>query len=223
MRRVLLCVALALCCVPAQVCAQASEPGAALPALRDGDIVFQTLATVQSAGIIAATGVPYTHMGIVKMTDGGPVVVEAAGPVRETPWPEWRARGVGGRVMVARVAGLTPGQAAGALAAARAYYGQPYDTHFAFDNGAQYCSELVYLAFRDGAGITLGRVEALGDLAMDAPPARALLHARWAGHPACAGAQTLAECLPALEAQELVTPEAIARDARVGVLYSDYP
>ncbi len=44
---------------------------------RNGDIVFQVSRSNQSRAIQLVTGSPYSHMGIVYLRDGEPVVFEA--------------------------------------------------------------------------------------------------------------------------------------------------
>ncbi|WP_198931589.1 YiiX/YebB-like N1pC/P60 family cysteine hydrolase, partial [Rhizobium rhizosphaerae] len=126
-----------------------------LPPLKDGDLIFQTSTSNQSLAILAATASAYSHMGIVRLTESGPVVIEAAGRVRETPLAAWIARGVLRRVAVYRDPALTPEDAERVLARARTLYGRPYDIFFSFDNDAIYCSELPYLAFQ-AVGLSLG-------------------------------------------------------------------
>jgi Permuted papain-like amidase enzyme, YaeF/YiiX, C92 family len=63
-----------------------------LPAVRDGDIVFQTSGSSQSAAIQRATRSPWSHMGIVFLRDGVPFVYEAVDPVQATPLARWVAR-----------------------------------------------------------------------------------------------------------------------------------
>ncbi|UDF02895.1 YiiX/YebB-like N1pC/P60 family cysteine hydrolase [Asticcacaulis sp. AND118] len=54
-----------------------------MPDLRDGDLIFQTSRSQQSKAILVASRSLYTHMGIVKHTSSGWMVVEAVGPVKE--------------------------------------------------------------------------------------------------------------------------------------------
>ncbi len=103
---------------------------AAAPTLRDGDLVFQTSQSRQSAAILAATGRSLTHMGIIRLRDGEPYVIEAWRSVEETPLDDWIARGEGGRYRVYRVEYLAPEQAEMAIEAARGYLGWPYDPFF---------------------------------------------------------------------------------------------
>ncbi|MGL4319629.1 MAG: YiiX/YebB-like N1pC/P60 family cysteine hydrolase, partial [Paracoccaceae bacterium] len=119
-----------------------------LPELRTGDLVFQTSSSGQSAAVLAATRHPYTHMGILRMTDAGPLVVEAWSTVRETPLAAWMAQGDDGQITILRDARLSDAQAKAMVQAARSYLGQPYDIFFLFGNEAIYCSELPWLAYQ---------------------------------------------------------------------------
>src|SRR5687767_9722230 len=64
-----------------------------LPAVRDGDVIFQTSQSSQSVAIQRATHSPYSHMGIIFVRAGQPYVLEASATVRYTPLSEWIARG----------------------------------------------------------------------------------------------------------------------------------
>jgi len=101
-------------------CALFATSTHAAAALRDGDIIFHTSRSAQSAAIQRATHSPYSHVGIVIHRDGKPYVFEANATVRYTPLADWIARGDGGRYVVKRLAGgLTAEQAAQLRAAAR--------------------------------------------------------------------------------------------------------
>src|ERR1700704_3182300 len=83
-------------------------------AFHDGDIIFQTSRSGQSRAIQLATHSRYSHMGIVFLENGKPVVLEAVQPVKWTPVAKWIARGEGGRYVVKRLRdrpdGLSPNQ-----------------------------------------------------------------------------------------------------------------
>ncbi len=174
--------------------------------LRTGDVVFHTSRSRQSAAIQAATDSPLSHVGLVEVTSQGVFVVEAVQPVKRTPFAQWKARGVGGRLLVMRPEGLTEAQRDAALKAAREYLGRPYDWRFGWDDDALYCSELVRKAYARGAGVEYGRMEKLGTLRVEKlGPA---LKERYGGK------------VP-LEL-ELVTPASLAEDARLRVVHSDF-
>lgn len=61
--------------------------------LREGDIVFSCSEHGQGEAIIAATGSPYTHCGIVFRKDGKLMVLEAVQPVGVVSLQDFMARG----------------------------------------------------------------------------------------------------------------------------------
>src|SRR6266850_5408964 len=88
--------------VPILLAATSCAAIASPPKLRDGDIVFQASRSDQSDAIRRATGSPYTHMGLIFLEHGKPLVLEAVGPVKWTALDEWIQRGVGRRYVVKR-------------------------------------------------------------------------------------------------------------------------
>jgi hypothetical protein len=196
-----------------------------LPQLESGDLVFQTSGSGQSLAILAASRSPYTHVGMIeKAPDGGVQVVEAIGPVTSTPLDEWIDRGNGKRVTIKRFKSINGEQKAKLLAAAHALDGLPYDIFFLNGEDAIYCSELVYLAFKQGLGLSVGKVEKVRDLSINNFASRGLIEKRWRKHPLCAkgGADTFESCFAKILEQELVTPASIAADPRFELVFSNY-
>ena len=193
----------------------------ASPTPHDGDLIFQTSQSRQSAAILAATDSNYTHMGIVHLRDGEPYVIEAYRTVEETPLADWIARGEGDRYSLYRVQHLSPGQATTAIDAALSYLGQPYDPFFRDSDDAIYCSELVRLAF-EAAGIELGEIETVGDLDIDSPSVRTIFAERWQKHPDCADAADSDECWNRMLSQTIVTPASIASDGKLVLVDSNF-
>lgn len=200
-------------------------PAEDLPPLKTGDIVFQKTTTSASDAIMLASGTEYTHVGIVEIDKAGrPVVIEAVGPVQTVPLEKWIDKGVGSRVTIKRVKGLGEAQARQATANARRYLGRPYD-HFFYETRDQiYCSELVYAAFKDGPGITVGREEKVRDLNIDTSAAQKLIAQRWKSHPLCKAkrAKTFDACYALILDQTLVTPASIARDPQMEMIYTSF-
>ena len=98
---------------------------------KQGDIIFQTSRSGQSAGILLASKSLYSHMGIIDFDEAGALVVlEATATTRATPLADWAKRGVGSRTAVYRVAGLAEKQAQAVSAAGRLDFGKPYDLFF---------------------------------------------------------------------------------------------
>jgi len=132
---------------------------------REGDVVFQSFPhSPLTDAIEGVTESPYSHCGIAHRAGGKWVVIEAVGPVQETPWAEWVARGREQSYAIYRLKPEYRAKIPAFVAAARTYEGRPYDFHYDFDDEAIYCSELVYKAFRTAAGEELGKPQALGEL-----------------------------------------------------------
>ena len=193
----------------------------AAPSLRDGDLIFQQSQGWQSAAILAATGSPFTHMGIIQIRDGEAFVVEAYRRVEETPLAAWIGRGRAGHYALYRLRGISAEQIATALDAADARKGVPYDIFFRPDEAAIYCSELPQIAFA-AAGIALGTEQQLGDLALDNEPVRSLFHERWQEHPDCAAESGPDACWERIRNQPIITPASIAEDERAELIFSNF-
>jgi hypothetical protein len=91
-------------------------------------------------------------------------VIEAIGPVRYIELKTWINQGDKERFMQMRVKDVSVMQIERTVAAAEAMLGRPYDIQYELDDEKIYCSELVYKAYRRGAGIEVGTQEELGKL-----------------------------------------------------------
>ncbi len=169
------CIALLLCLALAPL-ANAYTP-------EDGDIVFHTSTSSQSAAVQAATGSRYSHMGMVLLRNGRPYVLEAVQPVRYTPLQAWLDRGLQGRYVIKRPAvPLTQASKERLHAAASSYVGRPYDLTFEWSDQRIYCSELVWKLYRDAAAIELAPLARLASFDLQAPAVRAKLFERYGGN-----------------------------------------
>lgn len=197
-----------------------------LPKLQDGDLVFQTIRSHQTTAIMLASHTWLSHVGIVRIgLDGAPKVVEAVGPVREIALDRWIKQGIGARLLIKRLPELTREQARAVLIAAERYIGKPYDFFFLPDDDRIYCSELAYKAFQQGAGLTVGQMQKVATLDLDNFAVKALLQERWGDDPLCQSQETNSyeKCLPVIKQQDIITPDAVARDPRLLTLYDNYP
>ncbi|RYZ42228.1 MAG: peptidase [Myxococcaceae bacterium] len=175
--------------------------------VRTGDVVFHTSGSRQSKAIQVATHSPLSHVGLVEVTPEGAFVVEAVQPVKRTPFAQWKARGVKGRLLVLRPTGVEAEAKQRAVAEAKRHLGKPYDALFGWGDEAMYCSELVRKAYAAGAGVAYGKMEKLGSL--DVAGLKRELSERYRG--------------PLPVDLELVTPASLAADARLEVVHSDFP
>jgi hypothetical protein len=135
---------------------------------RAGDVIFQSLPHSRVVNAIeGATGSPYSHCGIVAQEDGAWMVYEAFGPVGPSPLAAFVARGRGEAFAVYRLREAHQPLVPAVLDSVRRFQGRPYDERYRLDDDAEkiYCSELIYLAYREATGgEALGREVTLGEL-----------------------------------------------------------
>jgi hypothetical protein len=155
----------------------------AVPSVQDGDIVFQTSASSQSAAIQKATRSPWSHMGIIFFRDGAPFVYEAVEPVKATPLAKWVTRGVGGRAVVKRLKDAATALTPDALRALRReterMFGRHYDLAFGWSDDRIYCSELVWKAYDRALGRRIGKLQRLRDFDLEEPLVKRSLRERY--------------------------------------------
>lgn len=131
--------------------------------LEVGDLLFQDLDCGPLCEAIEAVtegvgGAALSHVAMVSRVEGGEVwVIEAyADGVVEIPAGHLlaRSRDADGKpkVLVGRLRPDLRSLVPQAVRAARSRLGSPYDEAFLMDNGAYYCSELLYDAFREANG-----------------------------------------------------------------------
>jgi len=154
-----------------------------LPAVRDGDLIFQTSRSSQSVAIQRATGSPYSHMGLVLIRDGKPYVFEAIATVRYTPLDRWITRGVGQHFVVKRLRNAGSVLDAAGISrlrtAALHFAGRPYDLTFEWSDDRIYCSELVWKAYDRGLGVDIGALQTLRDFNLTDSAVRAKMRERY--------------------------------------------
>ena len=150
---------------------------------RNGDIVFQTSRSSQSLAIQLATKSPYSHMGIVYIRDGEPLVFEAVQPVKLTPLRTWIERGEREHFVAKRLRNadsrLTSETLQRMLAAGEELSGKDYDLYFEWSDDRIYCSELVWKVFERGAGLRLGEQQTIADFDLSHPAVQAKVKERY--------------------------------------------
>ena len=148
--------------------------------LQDGDLVFQRSQSSQAQAIALATGSPWTHMGVVFLVDGQPMVLEAVQPVRWTPYIDWVDRGIEDVVHVKRLEGaLDADEVAAMRELGESWVGLDYDLTFAWSDDRMYCSELVWKLYDRAADEQIGELSRFGDHALEHPEVRRKLEQRY--------------------------------------------
>jgi hypothetical protein len=175
---------------------------------REGDVMVQHLDTTLCSVIRGVTGSEYTHCGILVNREGKPHVLEAVTPVvRYTPLQDWLNQGWKGYYAHFRPKEISDAKIATAVAEAKKLLGKPYDLQYMLTDERIYCSELIYKAYRRGAGVEIGRQQRLGDF-------------NWKQHEAFIRALAGGE-LP-LE-RKLVTPVSVATSPHLSLVATTFP
>lgn len=155
----------------------ASEPESY--ALQEGDIVFSGSSLGQGSAIIAATGSPYTHCGIVIQQNGRLMVLEAVQPVGVTTLEDFMAHGRPESFTARRLkAAVAPAAYRTARVWATAQIGRNYDVRFRWDDQLLYCSELVWKIYQR-AGVELCQPRRFRDFHLQRPAVRRMIEQRY--------------------------------------------
>lgn len=117
--------------------------------LKEGDIVWIISKSKQSPLIQYATGSAWSHCGIVIEKNDELYVLEASNVVKLTPLYDFYDKGRFGISQSCRVIKQP------VKIKYSKYLGQRYDLAFKFNNNRMYCSELVYLIYKEQFGIEL--------------------------------------------------------------------
>lgn len=118
--------------------------------LREGDIIFQTSKSSQSKFIAYATNSINTHCGIIVYQNDRPYVLEASNVVKLTPLNNFINKGaLGARYSVYRYTDKP------IKIRYKKYMGISYDSQFSLTNKKFYCSELVWVIYKEQFGVEL--------------------------------------------------------------------
>ena len=151
--------------------------------LHNGDIIFQTSQSNQSAAIQLATHSQYSHMGILFFQNGKPYVFEAIRTVQYTPLDQWIDRGQHGKYVVKRLLNsdklITPPSIEKLKAVAESFKGKPYDLTFEWSDNSIYCSELVWKIYDRGIGVQVGQLKKLRDFDLSNPAVKNKMKERY--------------------------------------------
>jgi hypothetical protein len=170
-----------------------------------GDILFQSVPRNDLVDAIEGiTQSPYSHCGVVNRIGGEWYVIEAIGPVKQTPLAAFIGRSRNRVLDAYRLKAEYTGGIHGFIQQLRTYLGKPYDLRYRLDDEQIYCSELVYKAFTEQYGEPLGELKELGNMNWQ-PYERTII--KYEGGP-----------VPLT--RKMITPEAIAASTRLALIYS---
>ena len=149
---------------------------------KDGDIIFQSSPSPQSAAIEEATNSPFSHCGIIFYENGVPYVYEAVQPVGKRPLNDWIESGVNKMYVVKRLKDsiqLGKVELQSLKYYALSQFGKNYDGVFNWSDKEMYCSELVYKSYWNACHVKLANALPLRDFNIDGPIVRKIMKQRY--------------------------------------------
>jgi uncharacterized protein YycO len=153
------------------------------PALRSGDVIFQTSMSPQCHAVRLATHSVFSHCGMIWKVDNKDYVLEAVQPVKMTPLNEWISHGDGKKYVIRRLKNadsvLTPAVLKKMEAEGRKMLGKSYDGYFEWSDDEIYCSELVWKIYKRAAGIEVGRLQKIKDFDLSSEPVKQIIRERY--------------------------------------------
>jgi uncharacterized protein YycO len=168
-------------------CSKASKVSVTDNNFHNGDLIFQSSNSGQSAAVQLATHSKYTHCGILFQENGKWMVYEAVQPVRKVPVEQWTAAGQNGYYIVRRLKNadslLSENKIAAMKSAAEKRLGRDYDIYFSWDEKRLYCSELVWKVYEEGASIEVGTRKKMHDYDLSAPAVKKIMKQRYGNKP----------------------------------------
>ena len=187
---------------------------------KNGDLIVQDTKIEPILPVFMGDETGATHIGIISVTESGPMVIEAAETVIETPLWEYIKRGKGKNYAAYRVPTLTSQQAEAVVAMARAQLGKPNDFFLDEARDQIYSSELVSMAYQS-VGIALGRTQRLGKIIKEQSQVQSKFSGNWASNKNCKRRYLDHEqCWDLVARHEVITPAAIVSDEHVKQLFN---
>uniref|UniRef100_UPI003BAC0FAE hypothetical protein n=1 Tax=Stappia sp. TaxID=1870903 RepID=UPI003BAC0FAE len=189
----------------------------------NAQLIFVQGAEPLDRALVQATKSPYTHVGIVRLTGGGPVVLETTPSLWEVFVEDFLDQSADGHYAVYGLRGLSEEDAFTPPRVANDFLEAPDDPYLREGLSEMSGAELVNRSYRS-LGLDLGEPVPLGDLAAGSPELRTWLESVWRAHPDCSGQRLdRADCLARLERQKVLTPAAIGAAPGLVCLWSSFP
>lgn len=152
------------------------------PGYKNGDLIFIVNPSGQGKAIQLATKSKFTHIGIIFIENGQPVVYHAVEPVSKSTLEEFTGMSADGHYEIRRLKDqslLTPTAVAAMLAEAKSRLGVHYDLAFSWSDRELYCSEFVWKLYDRALHLHIGDLKPLKSFDLSHPAVKARLEQRY--------------------------------------------
>lgn len=149
---------------------------------KNGDLIFIVNPSGQGKAIQLATKSKFTHVGIIFIENGEPVVYHAVEPVSKNSLKEFIALSADDHYEIKRLkdqSPLTSTAINAMLTEARSKLGVHYDLAFSWDDQQLYCSEFVWKLYQKALHIGIGDPKPLKSFDLSHPLVKAKLEQRY--------------------------------------------
>ncbi|UIR54598.1 YiiX family permuted papain-like enzyme [Sphingobacterium sp. SRCM116780] len=150
---------------------------------QSGDMIFQSSVSAQCKAIQLATHSPYSHCGLIFTEGEKSYVLEAVQPVTITALQDWIERGKDKHFVVKRLKNadkvLTTATVSKMKKIGKEFLGKNYDATFEWSDDRIYCSELIWKIYQRATGLSIGKLEKLGDFDLSSSEVKAKLKERY--------------------------------------------
>lgn len=152
------------------------------PIYNNGDLIFIVNPSGQGKAIQLATKSKFTHIGIIFIENGKPMVYHAVEPVSKSTLQEFIEMSADGHYEVKRLKDqslLSPAAVSAMLAEAKSKLGIHYDLAFNWGDNELYCSEFVWKLYDHALHLHIGGLKPLKSFDLSHPAVRAKLEQRY--------------------------------------------
>lgn len=150
--------------------------------LKNGDIVFIVNAGGQGKAVQLATKSKFTHVGIVFIENGKPMVYHAIEPVSKDSFEDFISMSTNKQYVVKRLKDqslLTPVVINTMLEQAKKQLGMHYDIGFNWSDEELYCSEYVWKLYNKALNLEVGKLRPLKDFDLSHPAVKEIMEERY--------------------------------------------
>ena len=150
--------------------------------LKNGDIIFIVNPSGQGKAIQLATRSKFTHVGIVFIEDGKPMVYHAVEPVSKNTFQQFVNMSADGKYHIRRLKDrsiLTDEKIKQMLSEAKSLLGKHYDLAFNWSDDEYYCSEYVWKLYNHALKLNIGKLRPLKEFDLSHPVVKEKLEQRY--------------------------------------------